>query len=518
MISDSGKHRPKITDVVRFIDFKNLEESLFKENVNKLSSWNLINQNRRAKNTNAYQRGYCSELIMMEIYKKGLESFQEYNYFDKKSQGVYFDFIYSLVDIFNNDTFNMERLKFLDFSDLKKEKYKDFKEMTKEEKKLYRESKKENVRKLKEEAIARIEKYKSKGKSYFFVKIRNTISDKNLNFNIPFSEEEIYMAKRCIQNGWEFPPPAYFESSFKKSHKKDNDSEYYGSFNNHINSVTTFLGINKSSNKSSKKITTSFSPNKSEITSNFNIVWSKEMYHKIINYKPEIYQIENPLTERGDGSWISYEEFSHKFNSLIVYHNPRTYLNSLTVDLNWYDYFNDVYDLNSNFEVIHLTPIYNNLQYYSNTKINNSKSALLIIIEFNSSKDSVWDDLNCYLIIDLVDKNGCTIYKNKIFNKSFNTFQFDDLVSTEEYFIKVQNGLMPFGFVYTIHSDFEIEKLSYNNYLKERFNYNIMSFKNEHGVIAEKSFYSFDKLVIKVIIQFKLLIIIIIIESLPKLA
>ena len=89
----------------------------------------------------------------------------------------------------------------------------------------------------------------------------------------------------------------------------------------------------------------------------------------------------------------------YKPNLFIIYHNPKYYLSCLNVDMNWYDYNNDICDLNFNSScVIHLTHR-NKTENPGDTKIGNEKPALLVIFEFNTSSSSEWDDLNNYITL-----------------------------------------------------------------------------------------------------------------------
>ena len=174
---------PQLHEILKVFEMKKNRESSFKGIPDgKLPLWDLLNINKKAKITTAYQRGYCPELIMIELIKRGMEAMGDLhisNFFERSSQGVYFDFCYSIVELFNNGNFNMSRTKPINFNELKKEKAKDWKQLSKEEKKLYRESKKESSKKQKEESIKLIEEYQKPGKMYFFIKLRNNIVGKN---------------------------------------------------------------------------------------------------------------------------------------------------------------------------------------------------------------------------------------------------------------------------------------------------------------------------------------------------
>ena len=114
----------------------------------------------------------------------------------------------------------MNILKVLDFSDLKqtlKENTVVFKQLSSSEKKEYIKQRKE----LKSKQLAirnkRVEELKNEGRNFLIIKIKNnSFGQYKLNSILAYSDEEIFMAKKCILNNWKYPPPSFFDSSFKK--------------------------------------------------------------------------------------------------------------------------------------------------------------------------------------------------------------------------------------------------------------------------------------------------------------
>ena len=77
------------------------------------------------------------------------------------------------------------------------------------------------------------------------------------------------------------------------------------------------------------------------------------------------------------------------------------------MDMNWNNCASDIYEISP--QVIHLSPSHSEKPHvYNNSKLksNLGKSTMVLLIEFNSSKDSLWDDLNNYIIYDIVDIKG----------------------------------------------------------------------------------------------------------------
>jgi hypothetical protein len=47
---------------------------------------------------------------------------------------------------------------------------------------------------------------------------------------------------------------------------------------------------------------------------------------------------------RGEGSWVSEEEFLKIFDAFIVLHNPKGFESSVMMDCNWYNYKEDWFE------------------------------------------------------------------------------------------------------------------------------------------------------------------------------
>ena len=138
---------------------------------------------------------------------------------------VYTGLLYSIVELFNNKEFNMNRLLPIDFSDLR-ELMKNF-NTTNVFKQLSRAEKREYIKKLKdiktiqkEEKTKRIENLKLKGKKYFSIKIENH-SVEEPTFITNHNDEEIQMTKKCLTNNWDYPPIRYLNEVYYRMHVND---------------------------------------------------------------------------------------------------------------------------------------------------------------------------------------------------------------------------------------------------------------------------------------------------------
>lgn len=184
-------------------------------------------------------------------------------------EDLIYNYIYPILDFFDNKKFNMSRLKPIDLSDIKKM-AKDaktpgiYKQLSKEDKKKYLEKLLELKQKQKELKNKRIEELKKEGRRYYFLKLRNnSIGTPKLDFSVPYTDQEIYMAKKCLENKWDFPPPAYYDEYEANKYNnmntescentsvhitnflKEEEKENLNNINNEINSRQKVMSKNK---------------------------------------------------------------------------------------------------------------------------------------------------------------------------------------------------------------------------------------------------------------------------------
>lgn len=134
---------------------------------------------------------------------------------EKLESQVLIDCAYPLLDIFDNLSFNLKRIKPLDMDDLKKKilgKKICYKQLSREDKKQYINNIMELKNKQKEFKNKKIEELKSNGKRYFCVKLINGFYGvEQFKFYFPLNEQEIAITKKCLLNKWNFPPYDYLE-------------------------------------------------------------------------------------------------------------------------------------------------------------------------------------------------------------------------------------------------------------------------------------------------------------------
>jgi len=139
------------------------------------------------------------------------------------------NFAYSILDFFDNKKYNMDRLKPLEFTDLKNI-VKDaqpqgvYKRLSAAEKKKYLSNLLEMKNKQIEIKNKRIDDIKREGKQLFFIRLKNdTIGIPKFDFYIPFCDNDIYIAKLCILNNWLLPPPKYYIEKYPKNEEDKNE-------------------------------------------------------------------------------------------------------------------------------------------------------------------------------------------------------------------------------------------------------------------------------------------------------
>ena len=358
----------------------------------------------------------------------------------------------------------MKRTKPLDFSDLKMKVQQakvSYKQLTKEEKKLYIQNLMELKSKQKEEKNKRIEELKMPGDKIFLLKIKNdSLNSPKINFSLPYSYDEIEMAKKCLFYKWDFPPVNFFEQNNNRLSK----SQFPQLYEDFILSAPT-------------KANNSF--------------WNKELYLQItasIDYTN--HHETNPL-QRGSGEWINLEDFKSLFKEFIVLHNPKFYRSNLKLDNNWYNYNADSFEINPEYQVFHLNvPSHNDNQLkYHNNKITKEYSCFLMLFEPNIDKNLLLNDINLYIIFDLIEYNGEVIYENLHLTSFHSTIQIDTLDPNKEYFILIKSFLTPLGYHLSLYSDHLIDNMSYNNYLKKFRNYANYTFKIDHSALEKNKYF-----------------------------
>ena len=475
-----------------------------------------------------------------------------------QSNNLIYNYLYSIDDFFSNDTFNMNRLNFLDFSDLVKElqdRKVEFKRLPQEKKRQYLiERRKLKLEKL-EEKNRRIDSLKESGTSYNLVHIINqTLDIPKLQYFSEYSPENIELAKKCLLNNWMFPPPSTFQKEFLLAEEEQKKLEELKKLEENINSKKN--NNKKETKKKNKPIGT--------------FAWTKDMYEELVGGKTalERYETNNKIPKKSkfnDGGWIKFEDICNKFNKLIIIQNTKLcYKENLYVDNAWHNYKTDEYhpsEDNTIFLFVKnlIEGIQDDMDENNNNKnetnnkkksvkkkdkskkveeeknesenndnlsdtSNNPNGSILIIFEPINEEfklnEKITEVIYPYISLDLIEKDSNKpIAKNIILNKFYSFFYYPYLSKEKEYYVKINGGQTPYGYNLQVFSDFyKIQHLSLNNFLKkffsfQEFNTSAETFgpieKNKNYLLSKVSFnlkegVNYDKLKFKIDVKHEL--------------
>ena len=278
-----------------------------------------------------------------------------------------------------------------------------------------------------------------------------------------YTEEEITMAKKCILNNWNYPPPDFFNKYFKKYEMNELEEE----------------SKEKNDKKKKKKIS--------------SLDFTKENYIQLIGDEISKYSMEDikdPLNKSEGGSWINFSDFNFLFNTFLVLYNPKNIFKGgdISVDDNWLDYKLDCFELKDDFTVIKLNK--------ENIEQKDKKYNCFIIFEPNNDRSLPGKDkIDNYIILDLFDEENNQISKNITMNRFYSTHVIENLNGNNSYYIIIKGGIYHFGFYLQFYSEaHSIENMSYQNYLSQILDYKIVNFKFEHPYISNENFYLLTRL------------------------
>ena len=419
----------------------------------------FVNQNQN----NLLNKSRASKIhFMIQQNEKAIELFM-----DKIFIGV----IYDVVEFFNNNFFNMNRLLPIDFSDLRAmlknfNSNNVFKQLSREEKKQYIHELKQIKKQQREEKYKRIESLKKNGKRYYSIKIHNSAVSEP-NFLKEHTDEQIEMTKKCLVNDWKFPPIDYLEHVYeimhlqieKNEHEHEQEHEHEEEHHEH-----------HEHHKKKKPYT-----------------WSKDVYMHLINNDTEQYnQPKQPLI-RNEGSWVEPKDFFECFDSFIMLNNPKIFQTNFYWDNLWYD-TKDILSVNPQNKVLHLIP-----------NENTNKSTMLINFSVNSDNKFKLRDI-AYAIHFLLLKKDERLEEGKLITLQsfFGSKHIDQLNIKDEYFLIFLGGLYPNGFYMKFFTDFVIEPIKYSDYLSEFNGYTKQTFSIEQPNLSQDELYVLLRVSVKI--------------------
>ena len=506
-------------------------------NINNISMYNKF-----TSQTSEFWKNF--EIIHTKLKKLKTSKFIQFTSLDYKLNVIH-NFAYSITDFFYNEDFNMNRLKPLNFSDLKdnlKNTTVVFKQLTQNEKKIY--LKERRILKLKQLEIKnkRISELQKSGSNFCIIKIKNnSLNIYKLSSLLPFDDEQILMAKKCILNKWKYPPPSFFDKYFKEFDEILKEKEYVKEHPNEKNShplakvkissldwtrlnYLQLIGENNDNNNINNEVIkeNENDESKNENNENNNNENNNNNNNEIDNnncYNKE--NIIEPIIKKEGGKWIGLEDFKKLFNTFLILHNPFALFSGgyIEADENWGYYKMDYYEPIEDFNVIHLIKKEeennnennnnnNNVNINNNDENNNNENeniekesktySAFIVFEPNSDKTlPSRDKIYSYIIFDIIDESHNIIKKDITLNKFYSTYYIENLSAKKDYFIIMKGGIYQFGFFLQLYSEIhKVENLSYKNYLKNYYNYQISNFQIEHPNIENHKFYLLGRILI----------------------
>ena len=221
----------------------------------------------------------------------------------------------------------------------------EFKRLPPEQKKQYLiDRKKLKIEKL-EEKKQRIKALKENGLNYNLIHIINETNGlPKLNYFNEYSSQQVELAKKCLLNGWDFPPPSIFEKEFLIASEEQKKLK-------NLKSLETKVIPNK--DKKEK--------NKDKPVGLFS--WTREMYEELIGGDEvlNLYKAPEKIPKKSkieDGGWMAFEEVCKRFNKLIIIQNTKyCYKENLFVDNTWNNYKTDEFHPSEDNEIFLLVKL-----------------------------------------------------------------------------------------------------------------------------------------------------------------
>ena len=409
------------------------------------------------------------------------------------------NYAYSINDFFSNGNFNMDRLKPLNLDEIKRNLKQGnivYKQLSEKEKREYILERKKIREKQLAIKIRKIDELRNEGKPFLIIKIKNdSIGQYNLNSILFYSEQEIFMAKKCMLNNWKYPPPDFFNSYFRRTDKlMEEERTYNDELLERQNLIRKKYELNPNMEKDPKDLIILNEPRKRLINA---FDWTRIDYiESLLENDTKQYEsteehiIKDPILKTSGGNWMSFPDFISLFNSFLVLHNPNALFNgsNICIDNNWKDYKIDCYEPLDDFMVLKL----------SNEEIENKEKMYESFLIFEPNNDKTLPSRNKidnYIILDILDDERNIVFKNITMNKFYSTYHVENLSGDKNYYIIIKGGIYQFGYVMQIYSEgHKIENMTYENYLIQTLGYNLTNIKFEHPLINNENFYLLSRL------------------------
>jgi hypothetical protein len=453
---------------------------------------------------------------------------------EKFEDKILFGHIYPILDFFDNENFNMDRLENIDdIAEIKKhvKNNKLYRTLNKQEKKLYLEEFNLQKKKASEDRIKRINMLMEEGN---YIKItNNNVTKKNLKKPDDHNKYEINIAKKCVVNNWSFPPIEYYDkiSPTLNSEKKIDDNEEYIDINN--DKLNRNLEFNLESLKEGENANVNQNINES-ISSASGIkrpvidIFAKErislrlaylilIKNEMIRYSKDI--IDKGYLNKAKGFWVNIYSFLDLFDNFVILHNPK-----------FYNFHENIYNLRQNSEDDKFRlPDMRKVFYINTTKEKNEKFniksnnsfdrenyySILInfisklskqknIMEYNEKNTNIEKDIlfETNISFDLLERNSngdFVLFEENIFLSNFyESKQINYIEKEKEYILYIKGGSFPTGYNLNIYSDCFMQAYTYEEYLENFLNFTSKKFEINIDIIEGRKLFFLGKYLIKV--------------------
>ena len=479
----------KKNKVVKRIKFK---EEFNLENTNKNSLFKLDSQDK--KNIKRSNKRFGTIMV------KDNKSISNIKVHEEKliQDGIVKNYLYTLNDYFLSKNFNLKRAKKIKFDDLKIENENsklEFKQLDANKKLEYVTKRKEIKKRHKFERLKRINELKEfQENEYILYKLNsncvNLPKDYD-SFNL-YNDKEILMARKCIANGWKYPPMEFF------------------SFDN-LPEIDPNLLISLKSQMDEKVI--EYKRNKMNILC---YGWT------LLNYKDltqddyleeknlEKDKIINSLdTSERKGVWFNNDFIQKNFDQVIIVLNgEKFYKSKIVCDNSYRDYLKDVYEPNEEYRAFYLS-----CNKENNDKNINDNDNTNNIVKENYNIDIIFEPyieqlykhaqpkvyLMPYINIDVYDyETQQKIFSKITLNKFYSFFHSNIFDSSKQYYIIIASGYFPMGYNLNIISDgFKIENMTRNKIYQQILKYKAQEIDIDFPTLEKNKLWLFGKILIR---------------------
>ena len=444
------------------------------------------------------------------------------------------NYLYSINDYFESKKYNMLRTKKISFNDLEVENEEtkwEFKQLNINEKKDYMIRRRDLKKKHKEERIKRIESLKKTpdNNEYKLFKINSNCENLPSNYKgfDLFNDREISMGRKCLANGWEFPPSEFFEfDKLPQSPVNENEMKINKIRNNE--EMMKYLKI--------KKTMALYG-------------WTVDNFKELCDthYIEEKTLDENSVIKTRNsadktGVWFENKKINQIFDKiLVVFNEDNLYKSNLLCDNGYYNYLTDVYEPVEEYQAFYLI----------NEKLQNEREAALLNEQKGKSKNKLEVPTNSnmnnllssnsnenfgidlvfqpyieqlymhpqpkvylmpYINLDIYDcETQSKIFSKITLNQFYSSFYSDKFDNNGEYYIIITDGYYPCGYTLNIASNgFCVKNMTRNKFYQQILNYKTKEFSLDFPNLEKDKLWLFGKILItnnlkeKSMIRFKL--------------